>query len=254
MEYTFIQHLVRKGVRIFTTHEAKMYAQEIGIQPEVVLDRLHRMNKKGIIERLMNGLYCLGPEFLSGIPIHEFEIATMLTTTSSIGYLSAFGYHKLTDQLSSIVYVLSTVDPQRARSRTRYTIRGVKYRIIRVSQEDFFGIEKSWVGHVLIPITDLERTLIDGLVKPKYCAGIREVLDAYVQVIDQINIPKLISYALRMSDSVCKRLGYVLSKLNVDDDQLKPLTERVTPVFVKLDPTGPQKGAWNHRWYIMENL
>jgi predicted transcriptional regulator of viral defense system len=254
MEYSFIQHLAQKGVRIFTTQEAKMYAQEIGMQPGTILDRLYRMNKKGIIERLMSGLYCLGPEFLSGIPIHEYEIAAALATPSSIAFLSAFSYHKLTDQISSIIYVLSTIDPEHSHSRNMYTIRGIRYRIIRVQQEDFFGIERKWIGRSLIPVTDLERTLIDGLAKPKYCAGIREVLDGYSQVIDQINIPKIISYALRMSDSVCKRLGYVLSTLNVDERHLEPLFKRVTPIFIKLDPTGPQKGAWNRTWFVMESL
>ncbi len=254
MEYTFIQHLAKKGVRIFTTQEAKMYAQEIGIQPQTVLDRLHRMNKKGIIDRLMSGLYTLGPEFLSGIPIHEYEIATKLATPSSLAYLSAFSYHHLTDQISSIIYVLSTVDSEHPRSRNSYTIRGVRYRIVRVQQEGFFGIEQRWVGKVLVPVTDLERTLIDGIVKPKYCAGIQEVLDGYSQIIDQINISKIISYALRMSDAACKRLGYILSKLSIDDKQLEPLMKRITPIFVKLDPTGPQKGAWNRTWFVMENL
>lgn len=253
MEYEFIKHLARRGVRIFTTSEAKKYAEEIGIRPDTMLDRLYRLNQKGLVERLMSGLYCLGPEFLSGIPIHEYEIATALVSPSAIAYLSAFSYHKLTDQMSSIIYVLATEEPKK-NLRNTYTIRGIRYRIIRTKKENFFGIEKRWIGQVLIEVTDLERTLIDGIIKPKYCGGLREVLDAYSQAIDRIAIPKIISYAEKMSDSACKRLGWILSKLEIENSELEPLRKRVTSVFTKLDPSGPQSGTWNYDWYILENL
>lgn len=123
-----------------------------------------------------------------------------------------------------------------------------------LKRSTFFGFEERWVGHERITVTDLERTLIDGLIRPKYCGGFREVLDAYTQAIDTIDIPKIISYARRISDTVCKRLGWVLSHLEIDDQQLKPLLERTTTSYSKLNPSGPQKGPWNKKWLLKENL
>ncbi len=102
MSYTFIKHLTQKGVRIFTAAQAKVRAQEIGIDPDTMKSRLFNLQKKGMIERLMRGLYSLSPEYLKGIPLHEYEIGLALASPSSIAYISAYNYHKLTDQIRSI--------------------------------------------------------------------------------------------------------------------------------------------------------
>ena len=254
MDYKFIKYLVQKRLRVFSTEQARELANEIGIKPDAIVDRLYRLNKKGLIRRLMKGLYCLSSEYLKGVPIHEFEIALALASPSSIAYMSALSFHNLTDQMGTIIYIMTPIDPQKKYSKNVYKIEGVRYRIIRVKKEHFFGLEQKWIGRERITITDLERTLIDGLIKPKYCGGFREVLDAYTQVIDGIDIPKIISYAKKISDSVCKRLGWVLSNLGVHDEQLKPLLERTTTSFAKLNPSGPQRGPWNKKWLLLENL
>jgi predicted transcriptional regulator of viral defense system len=168
--------------------------------------------------------------------------------------MSAFSFHHLTDQLGNIIYVMAPLEPQKAYSKNLFKIDGVRYHIIRVKKEHFFGFEQKWIGRELITITDLERTLIDGLVRPKYCGGFREVLDAYSQAIDGLDVPKIISYARKISDSACKRLGWVLNSLGVDDKQLQPLLERTTTSFAKLNPSGPQRGSWNKKWLLLENL
>ena len=92
-----------------------------------------------------------------------------------------------------------------------YRIRRIRYRVVRIKQDQFFGHEKACIGQISIIITDLERTLLDGLIKPKYCGAFREVLDAYSQALDRIDLSKIISYAQQTNDAVCKRLGYILS-------------------------------------------
>lgn len=135
-----MKHLTQKGVRVFTTDEARELGKEVGINPEVILDRLYRLNKKGLIRRLMKGLYCLSSEYLKGIPIHEFEIGLALTSPSALAYLSAYNFHNLTDQISNIVYVMAPVDPNKTYSMNLFKIRGARYSVIRVKEEHFFWI------------------------------------------------------------------------------------------------------------------
>ena len=135
-----------------------------------------------------------------------------------------------------------------------YRIDGVKYRIILTNQEHFFGIQERIIGEALIYITDLERTLIDGIIRPKYCGGIREVLHAYSVSIGRVDIEKVISYALKTSDAVCKRLGYILTNLEVEQTRLEPLIKRSSKSYTKLDASGPNRGPWNKQWHVRENL
>lgn len=254
MEYSFIKHLAENGVRIFTTEQARIYARHLGIDDSTITERLYRLNKKGLIERVMKGLYCLAPEFLSGSPLHEYEIAAALSTPGCIAFLSAYSFHHLTDQISSTIYILSPDNSSSSNSYNTYKIRGITYKIIRTKEEHFFGYDRQWVGHVQIFVSDLERTLIDGLIKPDYCGGFREVLDAYSQAIEKIDIKKLVVYAQRISGAVCKRVGWILNKLGVEDHLLTPLLIRSSAGYTKLNPSGPQKGTWNKKWLILENL
>ncbi len=254
MDLKLIQRLIRSKKRVFTTEEARGIGQEIGIDPKAIRQHLHKLKKKGAINSIIHGLYSLAPEFLAGIPIHEYEIGLALTSPSAIAFLSAMHYHNLTDQISRIIYVLGVQNALKKASFGTYRIDGVKYRIIRTKQEHFFGIQERILGEALVSITDLEKTLIDGIIRPKYCGGIREVLHAYSISIDRIDVEKIISYALNISDAVCKRLGYILSNLEVEKTRLKPLMKRISKSYTKLDPSGPNRGPWNKQWYIRENL
>lgn len=259
MNFELIKHLTRSGARIFTVEEARMRAQEIGLNPSSIQDKLHYFKNKGVIESLMKGLYCLSPELLAGIPLHEYEVAMELVSPSAIAYLSAMSFHKLTDQVSSHVYIMTIGDfkeTNKSSSYNTYRIKGVTYKIIRTKKEFFFGLEKQWVGGRQIFITDLERTLLDGLIRPKYCGGFREVLDAFSQSTERMNVNKMISYAQKIGDTACKRLGWVLTHCEIKEDVLIPLLQRKSSSgsFSKLNPSGPHKGVWNHKWLLLENI
>lgn len=255
MDFTFIQQMTNAGLRVFNVEQATRIGIGIGIQPSAVKGLLHRLNKKKIIERLKRGLYSLAPEFLRGIPIHEYEIALTLGTPSAIAYLSAFSYHKLTDQISSHFYIITLEELRQHRSSYyTYTIKGLKYRIVYVKKNHFFGIDKKWLAGASIEVTDLERTLIDGLMKPKYCGGFREVLYAFSQAIERIDLDKIISYALKMNDTACKRLGWVLENLEIEQSRLEPLLARTTTSFSTLDQSGSRCGVRNNKWLIVQNI
>lgn len=254
MTFNLIRELINNNYRVFSIAQAKELGLLVGITPKSMTERLARLEKKGMIDRIMKGLYTLSSEFLAGIPIHEYEIALAFVQPSAIAYLSAISFHHLTDQISSIIYVLCPSDGKEMKSYSTYKLRGIQYRIITIKREWFFGLEQRWLSEASITITDFEKTLIDALIKPKYCGGIREVLYAFEQAHDRLNIEKIISYALRINKSTCKRLGWVLSKLGTQNKDLEILRTKIHTSYTLLDSSLPRKGKVNKEWYVIENL
>ena len=206
--------LAEQGSRIFSSKDAKKTAENLNLDMKDMKGALASLKAQGWIHSLKRDLYCLDAIFLGGQSVHEFEIATHLVTPSAISHFSALHYHGLTDQIPQIVFATTPTGTSipRVVSGDLYTYRGVRYHYTQVKREHFFGIEEVWIGEARIPITDLERTLLDGLMKPKYCGGIQEVLSAYSNAQD-VNIAKLIEYALQLDISVAKRLGWVLEHI-----------------------------------------
>ena len=103
-------------------------------------------------------------------------------------------------------------------------------------------------------ITDAERTLLDGLSMPQDCGDFAEVLHAFNMRGRDLDVERIIDYALRLGDATAKRLGWVLEKQGIDPRRLKRLAKVPIKGYRKLDPTGPSKGPINRNWMIQENL
>ena len=53
---------------------------------------------------------------------------------------------------------------------------GTEFRFVRCTKKQIFGIEEhSATKQGKVRISDIDRTLIDGLKQPEYCGGITEV-------------------------------------------------------------------------------
>jgi predicted transcriptional regulator of viral defense system len=249
----FLNELTQAGYRIFSVNEAKEIATNMGLKPTSVSYLLRSLASHKLIHQIYKGNYVIEDNILTGSPLHKFEIAMHLSQEGAIGCWSAMSYHELTDQILSSVYVLAPYEEGKKRSLYRYQIDGYDYLLIQIQQEHFWGIEQQFIGEVKIRITDLERTLIDGLVRPNYCGGMREVLNAFALAKDRFDLDKLINYGKRSSTAVQKRLGWVLGELGIAKlDELLFIPN--TKYFDKLDPSGPRRGKQNKRWMLLENF
>src|SRR5260370_40953418 len=139
----------------------------------------------------------------------------------------------MTEQAPRTVLVLTATDtsvprPPRMPAQDgtgRYIVAGISYHFIQVKPERFFGIEKVWIGDAQVPITDPERTLLDGLSMPQYCGDFAEVLHAFEARSAQLDLKRIIDYALRLDEASGKRLGWVLEKQGTDPTSLQPLLQ-----------------------------
>jgi predicted transcriptional regulator of viral defense system len=248
--------------RIITVEQARQDAAEFGLSENYVRQAFHHLERAGWITRLKRGMYALtSPLFAPPEPLHEFEIAMHLVEPAAISHWTAMHYHGLTEQIPRTVYILTTETwrPRRKGSKNPrvYTVDGHNYEFVQVKQERFFGIDSIWIGnqnHFRVKITDRERTLIDGLIRPQYCGDFGDVIEAIHDHADQLNLDLMIDYALQIDAATCKRLGWILSQAMPNAPLLDRLRKVDVAGYVPLDPTGPKKGRCNNEWHIQENL
>ena len=257
-----VRLLAYEGDRIFTTDRARELAPRVGLKDPYLWEALYHLRQNGWIVSLRRGLYVLSSTVPGIVPAHEFEIATTLVEPAAVSHWSALHYHGLTEQAPRKIFVLTTTEasvPRLRRSGFNHPGRGYAvgdrtYRFIQVRPDRFFGTKKVWIGDARIAITDLERTLLDGLSRPQYCGDFAEVLHAFQLGMARMDTERIIHYALLLGTATAKRLGWVLESRGVNSSRLDRLTELPTKSYRKLDVTGPRKGPCNSRWMVQENL
>ena len=208
---------------------------------------LSRLEKQGWIERIEKGKYMIIPlgAKKGEYTLHEFLIASMLVRPYAIAYWSALNHYGFTEQIPMTVFVQTTA----RRKKQKIAIFGVKYRIVRIKEDKFFGIKKEWIEETQINITDKEKTIVDCLDKPQYCGGIVEVAKALRN--KRLDRKRLSKYAYQIKNSgVIRRLGYLCDFLDIEMD----ISSVKTKNYLYLDPTMPKKGNKNAKWRLIVNL
>lgn len=258
-----IKKLSEEGKRIFTAQDAKKVAPLCGIADNYTLESLHHLSNTGWIVRLKKGLYLISSSFPSIPPVHEFEIAMALVHPAVISHWSAMHFHGMTDQIPQKIYItttqavavpMATKRQSTSKISSGREINGIFYEFIKTKPERFFGFKDYWVGEVKVTITDPERTLIDGLIAPKYFGGWAEVYSAFEAHASKLDLNKMIDYSLRLDTAVAKRLGWTLENVGIKDSILRRLEDIPIKGYRVLDPSGPKSGHCNKKWMIQENL
>ncbi len=256
-----VRLLANEGHRIFSIDQARQLAPRAGVKASYIGESLYHLRRTGWIVALRRGLYALASTVPGMTPAHEFEVAMALVDPAAISHWSALHYHGLTSQVPRTTFVLTTHETSVPRLRGRADesrhgclINGVVYRFVQVRPARFFGTEQVWVGDARVSITDLERTLVDGLCMPQHCGDFAEVLYAFEAAGSRLDVERITDYALRLDAATGKRLGWVLEH----HGRTRPGLDRLAAVpikgYRKLDPRGPRNGRRNTRWMVQENL
>ena len=105
-------------------------------------------------------------------------------------------------------------------------------------------------------MSDIERTLLDGLRQPEYCGGVTEVAKGLWMRRQDIKTSKIVDYALRLNvGAVIRRLGYLLELYQIASEQeLAGLKQRLTKTYLTLDPILPKEGSHLARWRLQLNI
>jgi predicted transcriptional regulator of viral defense system len=195
-------------------------------------------------------------------PAHEFEIAMALVDPAAISHWSALHHHGLTEQAPRKVFVLTTTKasvPRRRgvkvnKDRQGYPVGDTTCQFVQVKPARYFGTDRVWIGEARVTITDPERTLLDGLTMPQYCGDFAEVLHAFEVRGTDLDLQRIIEYALKLDAATAKRVGWVLEHQGIDLSKLDRLAALPIKGYRTLDPTGPRRGPCDTRWMIQVNL
>ena len=258
--------LVHEGDRVFTANRARELAPRVGLNDSYLYEALYHLRKNGWIVSLRRGLYAVSSTVPGVMFAHEFEfeIAMALISPAAISHWSAMHYHGLTEQVPRTVFVLTTTETSAPRMRSAgsstpgggvYLAGDTMYRFVRVRPDRLFGTEQVWAHDARVIITDLERTLLDGLSRPRLCGDFAEVLHAFEVAMDRVDVKRITKYAVRLGTATAKRLGWVLAYYGCKSSGSWPARRSFLPEgYRTLDPTGPRKGRCNACWMVQENL
>ena len=227
-----------------------------GLKPKSARNFVAALVHRGVATRLKPGLFILVPfelgrerEYL-GSP---YAVARELAggTDYYISHASAMALHQMVTQPQLVMYATS---PQAIRPRV---VLGTEFRFVRCKPEHLFGLTDHWVTKTeKVQISDLERTVIDGLKQPEHCGGFSEVAKGFWMRREDMHPGKLVDYALRLDvGAVIRRLGFLLETFEVEASRdLERLREQLTSSYAILDPLLPEEGRFLARWRLKLNV
>ena len=191
------------------------------------------LKKKDIIKRV-------GKRFLAFSEANDFSTATIINSPSYISFWSALNFYGFSDQMPKLIFSAAV--------KRSPVINNFKY--VTLSKNRFFGY--TLVDG--ITIAEKEKAIIDSILFPKYAGGIKEVIRCTKSALNEINVNKLINYALKInSKAVLRRLGFILEELKVNGKILKELEMHIGKGYELLDPSLKRTNNFNKKWLLDVN-
>ena len=250
-------HLVaalhEKGRVVFTLDDV---ADITGLKATSARSFARKLVERGVATRLRSGLFILVPfelgrerEYLGNPYVVARELAG--GKPYYLSHASAMEIHGMVTQPQLVVYITS---PAQMRGRT---VLGMDFRFVRCKPSNFFGTDEHWVDkQERVAVSDLERTVLDGLKLPQHCGGLTEVAKGLWIRRTDFSARKLVDYALRLGiGAVIRRLGYLMESYDIGPpEEVARLREHLTDTYCLLDPVLPSEGTFLARWRIRLNV
>ena len=248
----FINSLKRSGKTTFTLDDAvATYGKE---KSKTVLF-LSDLVKRNVITRIKSGVYLILDASLANTQLSNWSIIASYLAGDKPYYLSyyaAMRFHGMTTHPLFDIYLTMSV---------RHRIKKVDlitYYFIYSKPQYFWGFQSEWVTKQnKVNVSDIERTLLDGLDRPDLCGGIKEVVRGIWVKQNEIDWKKLAKYARKFHTvAAVKRLGFILEMLELGANIIPQLIKNVVPEkgYILLDPNGEKEGKLQDRWAIRINI
>jgi len=248
-----VETLHERGRPLFTLEDA---VAATGLGAASARSLVHKLVGRGLATRLRPGLFILVPfelgrarEYMGNPYVVARELAG--GRPHYISHASAMDIHGMTTQPQLVVFVTS---PSPIRG---CAVLGTEFRFVRCKRRDLFGAAPHWVDkREQVVVSDLERTVLDGLKQPEHCGGVTEVARGLWMRRADVDPGKLVGYALRLDvGAVVRRLGFLMETYEVgrsaDRERLRRL---LTATYSPLDPVLPAEGKFLARWRLRLNV
>ena len=245
-EYDLLSNFAIKNRKVITVKDVK---GSFNFTAGKIRVMLHRLEKKGWLERIEKGKYLIVPlEGREGWAEHPFIPMSKLVTNYYISYRTALAYYGFTEQIPFYVFAATT------ERKNSLEFQGYLYKFVRVSKRKFFGFEKIQISDVDINIADKEKAIIDSLDREEYAGSIIEILKALHNNKEQFDFNKMIDYAFRMENhSLVRRLGFLLDIIKHDTKNLEGKIGKFGCVYLS-NGLPKKKYGISRKWRLILNL
>lgn len=249
----FVTTLYERNQTIFGVRDVRAIT---GLTDPSARSFVRTLVDRGLVTRLKPGLYILVPfemgrdrEYM-GDPLLVAK-ALVRGKDYYVSYATAMEVHQMVTQPRLVVYVST---PERLQHRS---IMGTEFRFVFCKKKSLFGIVEHWVTkQEKVQVSDLERTVVDGLKNPDYCGGLTEVAKGLWMQRHKMSPDRLIRYAIRLKvGTVIRRLGFLLELYEMATEEItRVLRDQLTNTYAPLDPALPANGKHLHRWRLHVNV
>jgi len=243
---------------VFTVEELDHFLSERGSgNPNTRKALLTYYRKQGRIIPVRRGLYAVVPFGSSpdSSPVDLYLLAAKMAKDAVLAYHTALEFHGKAYSVYNRLNYLSA-----ARS-VPVKFRHYEFKRVPVPQallrkgKEMFGVERHKHSRAEVPVTGLERTLVDVLDRPELTGSWEEIWRS-LESVEFFDTEKVIEYVMLLDNATtAAKVGFFLEQhkeeLIIGDDDLKPLRE--------LRPRQPhyllrgkrRAGRWVREWNLM---
>lgn len=211
--------------------------------------------QREVLVRIKSGGYLILQAGQESVQLNNWPLITHELVGAEeyfISYYSAMRLHGMTTHLSLVVY--ATIKKRRQLKK----VGNITYQFIYCKPEYFFGGVPHWVTkHEKVNVSDLERTILDGLARPELCGGVKEIVRGIWVKQKEIQWQRLVQYASQFYPrAAVKRLGFILEILGCGSEILPLLNESIHLArdYILLDPGGSSEGKCISYWKVRINM
>lgn len=201
----------------------------------------------------------------------DYSIISGIKFGSYLAYASAMKFHKLTSSTDKTIYIncerqsyepvrknnkitqdsideAFCADPKQSSNINYYKKKPVI--VINGKRTDKLGVIPHIDNDSCFYYTDLERTLIDIVVRPIYAYGTKGVLKAFKKAKDRVNLEKLKNYfkELNYAYPYQQCMGYYLDKAGYRNNQSKIFMEDLKYDFYLIH--GMEYPGYDKKWKL----
>lgn len=256
----YLEELRSKGKRCFTSQEIM---QDLLLSGDAARAGLYRLKKNGKLISPIRGLYVVVPpehKSYGSIPAEELIPIMMkhINADYYVALLSAAEFYGASHQKPMVFQVVSN-------KRIKHSLKFGQVHIKLIYKKTLADLPlKDFVvssGYLKVATPEL---IANDLLKfPKHAGGMNNIATVLSELIESINVQKLIELAEHIGEPYqLQRLGYILEKIDVMDDNIKraaidTLAEYVslhvksyTPLLSTISRIGYTRCR---KWKIIEN-
>ena len=256
----YLEKLRSGGKRYFTSQEIM---QTLNLSYGAARAGLSRLKRDGKLISPVNGLYVIVPpehKSYGSIPAEELIPIMMkyLDAEYYVALLSAAGFYGASHQKPMVFQVVTN-------RRIKHSLKFGQVHIKLIHKKSLIDlpIKDFVVSTGYLKVATPELIAIDLLKFPKHAGGMNNIATVLSELIESIDVHKLIELAENMGEHYqLQRLGYIIEKIDVMDDDIKKTTIDALREYVssRMKPYTPLASNISRigyprcrKWKIIEN-